>query len=243
MGLRGDMLIETVDGPKPIGDLARICEEEPDFRLPIISWSGSKVFIVSATDFRCIGEEQIVTVELDDSSKLQVSPSSQVILKHGDTKTPPALMAGESLLPFYTGLDRKGHPCFKHPGKSQLIKFSHLVASWKLGRELEKGDYVSLVDKDKKNYHPNNVKITHNKSQATKSRSYGIIQIIKDVKDLESGFAGLNLKPIKPVRNKKNHQVLSVELGLAEKVYTATIEGPEVVAVSGVFVKLPCVEA
>jgi hypothetical protein len=235
MGLRGDMRIETVAGPKQIGELARNCDEDPDFSIPLISWTGSKVFIVQARNFRCVGEEQIITVELDDGNKLYLSSSSELMLRLGDSKKPVALAEGDSLLPFYTKFDRNKHPCFRNPGKSELIKFVKLVAAWKLGRELEKGDFVTVIDKDKNNYHPNNLKITHNKSQATKSRSYGLIQIAEELNNLASETS--------EVEEPNNHRVLSTELGLTDSVYTATLGGAEVVAVAGVFVKLPCVEA
>ena len=243
MGLRGDTLIETAAGPKAIADLAGINAVEPDYSVPVVSWSGSKVFMVTARNFRCLGEEQISTVTLDDEAKLHLSASSALLLRRGDTKSPAELEEGDSLLPFYTATDRYGHRVYREPKKRQLIKFAKLVAEWKLGRPTEFGDYVELIDKDKANYHPNNLKIEHNKAKATKSRKYGIIETAKEIHEFLAEWAAIDPKTRKRIKDSKNHKVVSSELGLAEKVYTATIEGAEVVAVAGVFVKLSCYEA
>lgn len=238
MGLRSDVKIETIDGPKMIGDLAAICAEEPEFTIPVISWSGSKVFIVPARDFRCLGERQVIIVELDDGNKIYMSGSSQLLLRRGDYILPQESQDA-SLLPFYTGFDRDGHRTFREPNKkTKPIKFSRLAAAYQLGRPVEFGDYVELKDKDKKNYNPNNLKITHNKEKATKTRTYEITKIADETQALLGELLKAAPGRQKGPKKGKNHRVVASEFGPMEPVFTATIDGAEVVAVSDVFVKL-----
>jgi hypothetical protein len=243
MGLRGDMKLETLAGPKSIEELSRITTEEPNYTLPVVSWSGSRVFVVEAHSFRCIGEEQISAIELDDGTKVYMSASSGLMLRRGEVKPALELASDDSLLPLYTCIDRFGHPAYKEPKKkTHPIKFAILSAEWKLGRALEFGDYVKLIDKDKKNYHPNNLKIEHNKARATKSSKYKIIETAREIQALFVEWKNIDPQVRKRIEGARNHRVVSSELGPVEKVYTATLEGADVVAVAGVFAKLSCYE-
>ena len=236
MGLRGDVKIETIDGPRPIEDLVRRCEEDPDIVVPVISWTGSRVFFVPARNFRCLGEHQVLTIELDDGNKIYMSGSSQLLLRRGDYILPQEA-EGASLLPFYTGSDEDGHRTFRDPGKkTKPLKFTRLAAEYKMGRPTEFGDYVELKDGDKKNYHPNNLKIIHDKERATKRRTYDITKIADEAHELLGEL--FKAAPGRPPKKGKNHKVVASEFGSMEPVYTATIDGAEVVAVSDVFVKL-----
>jgi hypothetical protein len=238
MGLRGDMKMETVSGAIQIRDLAAASSEDLGFSTQVIAWSNEGLKISTAEDFRCVGQQQVFIVTLDDGSELYVSASSTLILRRGGAKTPPEFESGESLLPLYLSNDNHGYPVFKNPKSTQLRKLSWLVAEWKLGRALEKGDIVNHIDRNRKNYHPDNLKITQNKAMATKSRKYGIIRVANEAKSLLSECASLSPKLAKLIE-KTNHKVVSVEPSVLEEVFTATIIGAGAVAVSGVFLKLP----
>jgi len=237
MGLRGDMRIETTSGPVSVSELARRCETSQGLSVSVFVWTGTRFYVAKALDFRAIGQEQIFIVELDSGDRLYVSASSSFVMLNRTTKLPPELVDGDSLLPLYTSEDAHGYPTYKEPGTTQPYKFSRLVAEWKTGQKLPPGTFVEHIDKNRKNYHPDNLQITQNIAKASKSRSYGIIQAVEDAQalfdeydQLGSSSASIILKP--------NHRVLSVEVGHLEDVFTATIDTADTVAVSGVFLKI-----
>lgn len=238
MGLRGDMRIETVSGAIPIRELADSSSEDPEFSTQVFTWDGLRFKVVTASNFRKLGEEQIFIVTLDDKSVIYVSASSAFMLRRGDYKMAPELDTDESLLPLYLSSDNHGYSVFKDPKSSKIRKLSWLVAEWKLGRSLEKGDIVNLIDRNRKNYHPDNLKITQNKAMATKSRKYGLIRAADEIKTLFSECASLSPRLAKII-SKKNHKVISVQPSMLEEVFSATIVGSDTVVVSGVFLKLP----
>jgi len=238
MGLRGDARIETVSGAIPMMDLVEASSDNLDFSTQLFTWNGARLCVTTATDFRSLGAHQIFAVVLDDRSTLHVSAGTQFILRRGDLKRPPELENQDSLLPLYLSTDNHGYSVFKEPKTSQLRKLSWLVAEWKLGRPLEKGDIVNHIDRDRKNYHPDNLKITHNKAMATKTRKYGLVKAANEANELLDECISLSPK-LAQVIKKRNHRVVSVEPSIMEEVFTATVTNSQTVAVSGVFLKLP----
>jgi len=244
MGLRGDMKLETASGPVEIRRLADRASKAPDFSEVAFVWTGARFFATEVSQFQMIGQQQLFEVMLDDGQAVQVSASSQFVMKSGGLKIPQELRPGDSLLALYIKDDKHGYPTCRVPGKAAKRKISRLMAEWRLGHELVRGTCVEHVDGNRKNYHPDNLRIIVDERRAVRSHKNAVVKVVEQANKLFEECAAASPKMAKIVKLKKkkrksNHKVASVVPGLLGDVYTAFVRSGGSLSVSGVFLNLP----
>jgi len=236
------MRIETAVGPVTVKKLAELSSASKDFSEVVLVWDGRKLSVSQITKIRPIGVEQLFMVRLDDDQEVFASASSRFVTRAGDFKTAPELRIDDSLLPLYLGSDSHGYSTYRIPGRAAKRKLSRLMAEWKLGHALEKGTYVGHIDGNRKNHHPNNLKITVNKDKSTKLRcKHKLVTAINSGQTLldECAAASPSMAKIVGRKSKGNHKVIGVEPGTLAEVYTASVRSGGFLSVSGVFLELP----
>lgn len=248
MGLHGDMRLETVSGPTSVYDLVERSSRAADFSELLIAWSGARAMLVRACNFRQFATQQVFSIRLDDGAVLLASASSKIVTRFGLQKAPHELSPDESLLPFYNWVDHYGYPTYKEPGTNNKRKIDRLVAEWKTGGQLPKGTIVEHKDKNRKNYHPDNLEVHIGKrGPVKKRRSLKIAPAFREANAVieECAAASPKMSVIANKRRRKkrkwgdNHKVIDVSPGRLQPVYTADIHPEVAVSVSGVFLLLP----
>lgn len=241
MGLYGDTKIETAAGPIKVKKLAYLSSKDKDFSELAFVWRREKFTLSEITNIRSIGLEQVFDIELDDGQTIQASASSYFVTRSGDRKRAPELSIDESLLPLYISNDPYNYPVYSIPGQGAKRKISRFMAEWKQGHKLVKGTYVNHIDGNRRNYHPNNLKITINKAKAKRTVRNKLIMAIKTAQALldECAAASPSMEKIVRRKSKRNHKVVSVIPGLLKEVYTVSVLSGGALSVSGVFLELP----
>jgi hypothetical protein len=235
------MKVETAAGSVAISKLADCTVLNPDFSEKVLSWMGDRLFVSEISQIRLLGTEQLFEVVLDDGRVVYASASSRFVMKSGLRKMPPELEPGDSLLPLYLGEDAHGYATYSVPGCGRKRKISRLMAEWMTGGPLEKGTYVAHIDGNRKNHHPDNLRITINKEMASRSyknklvKAYDAAQALLD----ECAAASPMMAKIVGRKGKGNHKVESVRPGVLGRVYTASVRSAGSLSVSGVFLELP----
>lgn len=246
MGLRADSKIELVTGRVEVSALREQFEATPENWPVALCWTGQRASLVRLMGIRRLGLEQVFAVELDDGSIVHASASSEFVMKSGVTKPAYDLEKGDSLLPLYLSEDAHGYPMYQVPGRGVKRKLSRLAAEWKLGRPLGRGTYVEHIDGDRKNYHPDNLRITVDDVKSSRSHTPQIVKLQMEAESLfaECAAASSKMSAIvgrrrKKRKTKRNHQVANVTPGRLEEVFTAIAESECSLSVSGVFLSLP----
>ena len=240
MALLRNMALQTAAGPVKIGDLADKTVANPDFSEAVLVWTGHRLFVSEASDFRSIGEQQIFDVELDDSSIIKVAASSRFVLKSGVCKMAPELVPGDSLLPLYLGRNTNGYATYQIPGHVVKRKLARLIAEWMLGGPLEPGTYVEHIDGNRMNCCTGNLRIKFNEDMAKRSHKNSAVKTVGAADELFAECAAaspLMAKIVKPKR-KTNHKVVSVGPGRLGEVFTASVRTMDSLSISGVFLNL-----
>lgn len=237
----GDMRIQTAAGPVEMSILADRSVSNQDFSELALSMIGRRFFVAELTNVRSLGSEQLFEVELDDGVVVRVSASSRFVMKSGQRKVAPELNPGDSLLPLYLEEDAHGYPTYRVPGRAVKRKISRLMAEWKTGGPLGKGTYVSHIDGNRKNYHPDNLKITVDEARAKRSHKNKLVKVYDAAQTLMDECAAASPIMAKIVRRKGkgNHKVVAVRPGRLAEVFTASVRFEGSVSVSGVFLELP----
>jgi len=235
------MRVETAAGPVEIAKLADCTVSTPDFSEVVLTWANAHFFVSELTSVRLAGVEQIFDVTLDDGKIVCASASSLFVLKSGARKMAPELVPGDSLLPIYIEEDAYGYATYRVPGKAVKRKMSRLMAEWITGGPLVKGTYVEHIDKDRKNYHPNNLRIKINEAMAKRTHKNKVVKAHIMAKDLLDECAAVSPLMSKIVRRKSkgNHKVVDIKAGVLTEVYAASVRSAGSLAVSGVFLELP----
>lgn len=244
MGLPRSAVIQTITGPLSVEQFAARCLVDPDFHVPVFSWDGLRITVGLASKCRPTGEEQLFSVVLDDGSELAVGASTAFLLRSGDEALSPAeLSRGDSLLPLYLSEDKQGYPTYKNVGlrwptgpkidRQSVRKISRMVAEWKHGAPLPAGTYVEHIDGDRKNCHPDNLRIVHKPAKASRSKRYGLVDALKEAADVVREF-----EQIRPKRLPNNHSVCDVTPMEMDVVYDLTVDTGNVIVLGGVFVRL-----
>lgn len=241
MGLHGEMLLRLASGPVKIADLYDRTVSSPKTTEVALVWTGARLFVSEISDVRSIGTEQVFEVELDDDSVIQVSASSRFTMKSGRYKLAPELKPGDSLLPLYLGSDFYGYPTYQIPGKGAKRKIYRLMAEWKQGFPLARGTVVEHIDTNRKNYHPDNLRITPNMRSVKRTHKHKLVRACRQAQQFldECASASPRIAKIAESARKTNHKVKRVTPGRLESVYTASVKSGGSVSVSGVFLELP----
>lgn len=213
----------------------------PNYSEVVFIWTGSRLFFSQVTGFRCIGEEQVFDVELDDGSVVRASPSSLFVMKNGIRKSAPELRPGDSLLPLYLDKEYHGYPTYRIPGREVKQKIYRLMAEWKVGHQLEKGTEVKHLDGNRKNYHPDNLLVRPNARSKVRRRKNKLGKAFQDAQKLlkECAEASPLMAEIAEEPTHGNHKVVRITPGRMSEVYTASVRSVGSVSVSGVFLELP----
>jgi len=240
MGLHGDMTLQLVSGPVKIADLYGRSALNPDYVAVALVWTGYRLFVSEISEFRSIGLQQVFEVELDDGAIVRVSPSSHFVMKNGDRKLAPELHPGESLLPLYLEEETQGYPTYRIPGKDVKQKLYRLIAEWKFGKSLPPGTDVEHIDGNRKNYAPDNLRITPGKRGPKKRQKHTLFKAYQAAQELldECAAASPMLAEIARKKGRNNHKVVRVTPSRLEEVYTASVRSDDSVSVSGVFIEL-----
>ena len=235
------MRVETAAGSVEIAKLADCTVSNPDFSEVVLAWIGDRFFVSEISEIRLAGVEQIFEVMLDDGRFVYASASSKFVMKSGLRKMPPELVPGDSLLPLYLEEDAHGYPTYCIPGKAVKRKISRLMAEWRTGGPLVKGTYVEHIDGNRKNYHPDNLKITIDEAKAKRSHKNKLVTAYAAAQALlaECATASPLMAKIVGRKRRRNHKVESIRPGVLGEVYTASVRSAGSLAVSGVFLELP----
>lgn len=237
--------IHTLTGPLSIGEFASMCAADPGTSVPVFTWDGIQITVGLARDCRPVGEEQIYEVHLDDRTVLYVSSSTEFVLRHGsEGLRPPELALGESLMPLYLGEDSYHYPIYYENGTSwkraiapadrtYKRKISRMVAEWKEGRPLPRGTFVEHIDKNRKNYHPDNLRIVHKPAKAIRTKTYDIVKAVRTGQRVIREVEG----DLPKRRGPNNHAVHDVKPSVMMLVYEFSVDPTDVVVMSGVFVR------
>lgn len=247
MGLRGDSNVQLLSGPMEVLALRDYLQEGRSPQPMAVCWTGQRASVTPILGVRRLGTEQIYDVELDDGSVVHVSASAEFVMKSGITRPSFDLEPGDSLLPLYLGEDQLGYPTYQIPGRVTKRKLSRLVAEWKLGKELGPGTFVEHIDGNRKNYHPDNLRISVDPLRARRSFTPQVVKVYKEVQALfdECAAASPSLAKIvgkgrkKRRKGKTNHKITRVTPGPLSEVFTIMVNPECSIAVSGVFLSLP----
>jgi len=235
------MAIQTLSGPQKIRDLSDRTVLNSEFSVLALAWVSGGLTIEPVSDFRVLGQQQVFEVKLDDGGLVQASPSTLFVTLGGERKMAPELQPGDRLLPLYLEEDAHGYPTFRVPGRVVKRKIARFVAEWKLGRKLPKGTNVLHIDKDRKNYHPDNLEIKLDGRGPKKGHKNPLITAYNDAKELLNEFAAVSplISQIVEKKTKRNHKVVAVTPGKLSEVYCASVRSMGSLCASGVFLTLP----
>lgn len=235
------MCLEVLSGPTSFVSLADKTKKDAKFSVVAFTLSrDGQVELTSVSDFRLVGRQQIYEIQLDDGKVVTASASSMILMRSGRRKSPPEIVAEDSLMPLYFEEDVYGYSTYRVPGRCPKKKVSRLVAEWKLGGKLPKGTDVKHIDGNRKNYQPDNLEILVGKRSPKKCKNK-VAQAYQAAQALlkECAAVSPHMKKIVYPRRRNNHRVVSVRSGRLEDVFTATVQPGSWVSVSGIFVELP----
>lgn len=244
VGLPASATIQTIAGTLTIEQFALLCEEDPGFEVPLFSWDGVRITVGLGRRCRAVGEEQLYAVTLDDGAELVVGSSTTFMPREGsDELRPMELVPGTSLLPLYLGEDVQGYPTFKNVGvrwqmgpkidRGAHRKVARMVGEWKTGAPLRLGTYVEHIDKDRKNCHPDNLRIVHRPAKARRSRNYNLIEAAREAAALVREFGVVRPKRRRP----NNHAVCDVRPMELDQVFGFEVDPGDVFVMGGVFLR------
>lgn len=204
-------------------------------------WRGGELTIDDVIGVRPLSQQQLFDVKLDDGNVVRASATSLFVMRNGDRKMAPELRPGDSLLPLYLEEDSHGYPTYRIPGKSIKRKISRFVAEWMFGRKLPRGTNVEHVDGNRKNYHPNNIRVRFSARSPKKGHKNPLITTFNETKAFLEEIAQEDPKIAEIVAKKprRNHKVVSVTPGELGLVYGASVRSASALSVCGVFLELP----
>lgn len=225
MSISGDATVHTLVGDVLVVDLA--ARREPTL---VFTWDGSRITVGQALATRC---SRGITTDLllDDGAILHMRPESYVLSKLRTYRRVSDLAVGESLLPLYLKEGSSG-PTYHEFGdwfrgglapsdRNRWRRISRMVAEWKLGRRLEKGEIVEHVDGCNFNCAPENLRVIYRKSKPPR----------KKAKFAEPIFEANRL-----LHKYSNHKVAKIETGVSREMFSIRGVGSSNLAVCGVFV-------
>jgi tRNA-splicing ligase RtcB len=123
--LRGDTLIPTLDGRSYA--IKELCERGERFGV----WSckpEGKVVAAWARAFRTQRDAALVRVTLDDGRVVECTPDHRFMLRDGTYLEAGRLTPGDSLMPFYSRLDREGYVRVQQNYSGAFLRAHWIVA-------------------------------------------------------------------------------------------------------------------
>jgi len=230
--LTGDTLVQTLEGPKAIKDLARACEDNPDYEFPVFTWDHSKrrITVGMACAARFVKVAKVFEVELDDGQRIRSSGNHQWMLRDGSYAETTALSPGSSLMPLYLSKDTHGYLQYRENDEwhhGALTRKDHqrtrpvyrMVAEWKLGHRIKPRTWVKLkCPRDKA--HPDSIEIREDAQPPRSKTWHPWVKSILRAKSFVEENKSMARAPVK-----RNHKVVSVtELG-EEPVFCLEVPG------------------
>ena len=230
--LTGDTLVQTLEGPRKLVDLAKACEDDPNYQFPVFTWDHSKrrVTVGMACAARFVKVAKVYEVELDDGQKIRATDNHQWMLRDGSYAETKTLSPQTSLMPLYLSNDTNGYLQYKeneewHRGAltrkdSQRTRpVYRMVAEWKLGHRIKPRTWVKLKC-PRSIAPPDKIEIQQDKQPTRKKSWQPWVRTILNAKSFIEENKALTRKPAK-----KNHKVVSVtELG-EEPVFCLEVPG------------------
>lgn len=238
--LTGDTVVLTLEGPKTLAYLAKRCEEEPGFSVPLYTWDGERITVGIGIDARMTKRDKVYSVYLDDDTIIRGTADHPFMMRDGTYKPIKELQSGDSLMPLYLYRDKRGNQTYSENNdywrsavntsdRKKVRRVARMVAEWKLGHRLESGTVVTLVDGNPSNCSPDNV--THKLIKDRKKAAW--LSAVSQANSL----IDLNSNMCKPPLN---HKVVKIVPGDVEAVYDISVPGTNNFAVGsysgGIFV-------
>ena len=239
MLLAANCVVHTLAGDCFVEDLLQ--RLSPPFGY---AWDGERVtvnrFMISESH-----RGQPVELELDDDARIVCDQESKVLTLGAKKVSPLDLDSGSSLLPLYFKLAR-GDILYREPGnwfkggkvtsdKKRWRKVSRMVAEWSLGRRLEEGEQVRILNGDKSNCRPDNVVVDYQRQKRpTKVKSFAD-PIFEAQKLLEEMKNDLRLGK-KPPRRHGNHKLIRSSVGVSRDLFSIKTFDSGNLAISGIFI-------
>jgi hypothetical protein len=236
--LSADCVVHTLAGDCFVADLLQ--RIGPSFGF---SWDGERVTV---NRFMLAGSHvgQPVEIELDDDARIACDQEAKVVLLNTKTARPLDLNSVTSLLPLYFKLSHD-HVLYREPGnwfkggkvaadRKRWRKVSRMVAEWSLGRRLENGEQVRILNGDRANCRPDNVVIDnqpYKKPKKVKSFADPIFEGEKLIQEIENDpRLGLKLP-----RRPRNHKLIRAEIGVSRDLFSIKTFDLGNLAINGIF--------
>ena len=159
--LRGDTMVNTIDGPMAIKVLAETKET-----IPVYTYKDGEVFIADAIHIRKIGVNQsLVRVHFDDGSHLDCTPDHRVLqFAWGNTSGTTEwaveaqfLKTGAHVRAIRTELSAHGRAVITWGRRARRHR-SRLIMDYLQGHRLSRAEQVHHIDHDKLNDRPDNLR-------------------------------------------------------------------------------------
>lgn len=245
MAFRGDCELQAITRILKIQDAAKAFSVVPSLEIPVFIWTGYRITIGVISGCRSADERQIFAVHLDDGSTLHASSDTEFVTRDGEIAVAAELQPGDSLMPLYLSEDSHGYPIYKENNpeanknapcstdRAPRRKISRLVAEWKLDHPLEPGTFVEHIDGDRKNCHPDNLRIARKPENTRKSTNYPVAEAVKEAQTFIQDVKSSNAPTKKDLPD--NHSVELVEIMGVQPVFEV-ITPCGAVCVSGVFI-------
>jgi hypothetical protein len=229
--LTGDTLVQTLEGPRAIRDLALACEVDPDYQFPVFTWDHSKrrITVGMGCAARFVKITKVFEVELDDGQTFKASGNHQWMLRDGSYAETTTLSPGSSLMPLYLSKNTHGYLQYRendewHRGAltrkdSQRTRpVYRMVAEWKIGHRIKPRTWVKLrCPRDQA--HPDSIEIREDKQPPRSKTWQPWVRSILQAKSFIDENKALTRPPV------KNHKVVRVtELG-EEPVFCLEVPG------------------
>lgn len=179
--LSGDTEVNTIYGPIAISELVeQKVQEVPVFTLD----SSQRGMVADAINIRQYGLSELVRVHFDDGSHLDCTPDHKLMRftwSNGRNSTANRqwsveardLKPGDRVRSINFKYDKNRYPIAKFGTRHGLSHIHRLVAEWKVGRLLAKGEIVHHIDHDKSNWLPENIEVLRSHSEHASIHDFG----------------------------------------------------------------------
>lgn len=156
-------IVHTLQGDRQVGALANTNETVYGF-----TWKQDRITIGRVT-FESAGEQELHRVVLDNGKSLMMSADSVLLRRDGESK-PLLTLVEKSVMPLYLSEDSHGYPAYRQvseyrhdaPAPSDRKPWksvSRMVWEYCTNQRLQPGFLVRHLDGDRRNCHPQNLKV------------------------------------------------------------------------------------
>lgn len=208
--LAGDTPVNTVEGLVPIRELV-------GRSIGVFTYTPEekRAKIVTVSDIRKTGERQkLVRVRFDDGSHLDCTPDHRLmVFKWANQHVPERewLVEAKDLKPRQRIRSLSVHDSLGYPvacwNRRRREKIHRMVAEWKIGRRLKPEECVHHKDRNKANWHPDNIEVM----ASTKAHFAEHPEIAERMRTNNPTANGMSDAWRAKISESNNHKVVSVE--------------------------------